>query len=234
MAGVMFNRNYKCPLDDKYHAIRQCTKFIVVPVEQKLRIVAQYALCYNCLAQSHTYVQCKSIDRCRQCTRKHNSWLHPVPEGKIWVRMTAHLRVAAKPGQKPIKTRALIDPWASRSSITLREAGELQCTITSGRTKLTIFHEQTQRYFNVELAVEDKSYGRSPLTNVRRDCCSDKIEGYANRHWNKSLPYYVILGSDVTSRILIGPAVGKPGGLLAQDTVFGLAYFGEAYVQDFN
>lgn len=43
----------------------------------------------------------------------------------------------------------------------------------------------------------------------------------------KSAEYYVVLGSDVMSRILRGKAVGKPGSLYVQDTLFGYTYFGE-------
>lgn len=75
--------------------------------------------------------------------------------------------------------------------------------------------------------VEDQIYGRSPVADVEEKYLAVGDTSSANRHWHHSLKYHVVLGADVPSRVLIGPAKGKPGTIYVQDTVFGFAYFGE-------
>lgn len=227
--STKFNTNYCCPLCNRKHAIRVCSRFIVMPVEQKLRVVSQNSLCYNCLAQSHTRETCKSIDRCWRCRQDHNSLLHPTLADKVWVKMTAHIQVIPGPDRKELWTRALIDPTAARSAITLQEAQELGCVINRGRTVLSVcYRNEKNRRLEVEMVVEAKRYGRSPSHSVECDYREDPVDGSANRYWHRSLEYYIVFGSDVMSRILEGRARGKPGHLYVQDTIFGLTYFGEA------
>lgn len=227
----MFNLEFGCPICNRLHAIRQCTRFLVMDVEQKLRFVAQKSLCYNCLAQSHGRNGCKSIDRCRRCMQDHNTWLHPIPEGNVWVQMTAYIRIITRPGEKPQFTRALIDPNASRSSITDSEASYLGCKISKGRTTFIVYHSREEgRRIEVDCVVEKTSYGRSPKYDVERYDSGSSED--ASRNWHKSLDYFVILGADVQNKIFIGPAIGRPGHIYIQDTAFGYVYFGEAVIKN--
>lgn len=73
-----------------------------------------------------------------------------------------------------------------------------------------------------------KKYGVSPSSSVHPLFREENDYISANQFWNRSLKYFLILDSDVMSRVLLGPAKGKPGGLYVQETVFGMAYFGEA------
>ncbi|XP_037822392.1 uncharacterized protein LOC119611015 [Lucilia sericata] len=226
-----FNTDYGCPLCNRLHAIRQCSRFIVMPVELKLRVVAQNLLCYNCLAQSHSRANCRSIDRCRRCMQDHNTWLHPLPQGRIWFPMTALIRVVTN-HDTDVFIRALIEPTAARSAIMKREVEELGLRISKGRTDIVVYHRREEkRRITVECILEDKIYGRSPIVNVER---ADKYprpttvdRANADVHWHISCPYQLILGADTMSRILIGPAMSRPGQLYAQNTIFGIAYFGE-------
>lgn len=224
-----FNTDFCCPLCNRLHAIRKCSRFLVMEVEQKLRIVAQYSLCYNCLAQSHTRDQCISIDRCRRCMQDHNSLLHPTPEDRIWVKMMAFVRITAHRDDTEYSTHALIDPTAARSSITLKEAQRVRCKIMDGRTNITVFHgyEEVFRFIDVECVVEDKKYGYSPVVDVDPHIYGKKNIS-ASRYWNIRHKYHLILGADAAGKILKGPAKGKAGQLFVQETIFGWAYFGEA------
>ncbi|XP_046812010.1 uncharacterized protein LOC124421204 [Lucilia cuprina] len=226
-----FNTDFCCPLCNRPHAIRQCSRFIVMPVELKLRVVAQYLLCYNCLAQSHSRAECKSIDRCRRCMQDHNTLLHPLPEGRIWFPMTATVRVVTR---NPIDVfiKALIDPTAARSSILKSEANELGFRVFQGRVTITVYHSREEkRRISVECVVDSKCYGLSPIVNSERPdryprpIAVDRAN--ADVHWNISSPYMLILGADVMSKVLIGPATRRQGQLYAQNTIFGVAYFGE-------
>lgn len=200
-------------------------------VEQKLRVVAQKSLCYNCLAQSHGRGNCKSIDRCRRCFQDHNSWLHPMPSNRVWVQMTANVRVIVRPGKEPRITRALIDPNATRYSITLTEAENLNCIIKRGRTTIVVYHcREEQQRIEVECVVEDVDYGFSPICNVEQDGGDCRVN--ANRNWHKSQEYNLILGADVQNMIFIGAAKGRPGRIYVQDTIFGFTYFGEVIKMD--
>lgn len=232
MAEGFFNPNFCCPICGRLHAIRQCSRFVVMDVEQKLRVVAQHSLCYNCLAQSHRLAECESIDRCYRCRQDHHSWLHPLPKGSIWFPMTAYIRVFTSPNGSEQYTRAIIDPTAARSSITLREAEELRCRVKQGRTTLTVSHShKAGRTIVAEFVVEAKTYADSPEVDIQRPTEYPRSEVAdlvnANKYWHRRLECCMVLGADLASRILIGPAKGRPGRVYAQDTIFGLAFFGE-------
>ncbi|XP_037823627.1 uncharacterized protein LOC119611993 [Lucilia sericata] len=226
-----FNTEFGCPLCNRYHSIRVCSKFMVMPVELKLRVVAQHLLCYNCLAQSHSRSECRSIDRCRRCMQDHNTLLHPTPQESIWFPMTATVRVVTKFSTDAF-VRALIDPTAARSSIMQSEIDGLELGVHQGRTNIVVYHShEEKRRINVECVVEKRRFGCTPSASIDR---ADKYprpravdRANADVHWHISRPYQLILGADAMSRVLLGPATRRPGQIYAQNTIFGIAYFGE-------
>lgn len=239
MCDGRFNADYSCPLCNRLHAVRQCTRFLVMTLEKKLRAVAHHGLCTNCLAQSHRLPNCRSIDRCRRCMQDHNSLLHPMSAGTIWFEMTAQVRVITHPGARPRETRLLIDPNAARSSITFAEALHLGCIVRNGRTTVTIYHRRYEkRRVEVECAVEHKKYNFNPESRIGREWNKTRAQNAdiaeADLWWFDPARYSIILGADVTKQVLIGPAAGRPGQIYSQETVFGQAYFGEGRVAPRN
>lgn len=226
-----FNPNFVCPLCERFHAVRQCTRFQSMDVEMKLRAVAHHGLCSNCLAQSHRRPSCQTLDRCKRCLQDHNTWLHPIPRGKIWVRMAAMVRIIAHPGAPDRWTRALIDPTIARSAIMASEAKLLHCKIQGGRTQIIVCNSRYEgRRVKVMCNVENMEYGCNPEVSVERTQrhlvgSGNSVEN-ACRSWHIKAPYYLILGSDVAPHIFTNIAKGRPGRLYAQDTIFGITYFG--------
>lgn len=231
MQPWMFNPNFKCVLCGRLHAMRQCTRFQVMTVEEKLRAVAHHGLCTNCLAQSHRRADCRTLDRCKQCMQDHNTWLHPVAPGFVWLKMSAQVRITPRPGEDTTKVRVLIDPNAARSSITLCDAKHLRCTIRQNRTLITLrHHTQPGWRLEVQCAVEDRDYGHHPVAQVYRAHPSVQVPAgqKADMLWCHRHRMSLILGADVCHKILCGPAVGRPGRLLRQPTKLGETYFGVA------
>lgn len=225
-----FNPNFTCVLCGRLHAIRQCTRFQVMNIEEKLRVVARHSLCTNCLAQSHLTVACRTLDRCKQCLQDHNTWLHPLSSGKLWLKMSAHVRLLVAPGRGPIFTRVLIDPNAARSSITLSEAMRLRCPQSSkNRTSITLLHRsRTGWRLEVQCAIENRE--SVPVAQVYRAHHTIRVadDQEADLPWCHRRQICITLGADVASRILIGPSIGRPGRLMRQKTAFGEVYFGVA------
>lgn len=232
MYAGLFNTNFPCPLCNKLHAIRKCSRFVVMNVEKKLRIVSQLSLCYNCLAQSHSRTECRSIDRCRRCLQDHNTWLHPLTADRIWFPMTANILVRPRRDGTELYMRVLIDPTAARSTVMKWESDDLKCIVKEGRTIMTLIQKNVEnRPIDIEFVVENKIYDRTPTVQIEY---KDKYTYYdrknkanADPHWFMSRRNQIILGADVMNQVLLGPIKPRPGHIYVQETVFGLAYFGE-------
>ncbi|CAD6997982.1 unnamed protein product [Ceratitis capitata] len=68
-----------CP--DSSHALKACSKFLAMKVDERTKIVRKYNLCMNCLAHSHIARDCKSSFSCFSCHQRHHSLLHRTPTG---------------------------------------------------------------------------------------------------------------------------------------------------------
>lgn len=160
----------------------------------------------------------------------HNTWLHPLSNGVLWLKMSAMVRVKVR-GEEDVIVRALIDPNAARSSIMKREAQRLRCEVVRNRTTLTLAHRATPGWqVEVQCAVEDRDYGFNivaPIylahTEIRVAVDQEADPNYTHRR-----RWIIILGADVASRLFVGPSVGRPGRMLRQNTKFGAVYFGVA------
>lgn len=232
MSGLPFNYEYGCPACGRWHAIRQCTRFLVLTIEKKLRFVADKKLCSSCLAQTHLVVNCRSIDRCKRCRQKHNTMLHAVAPGSFWFPMSAQVRIYPQQNDKFTRIRLLIDPNASRSSIDARRAKVLGCDIRLGRTVVRLCHSQgTRSSFRVDCAVENFSGKTTPAYDIDRSWRPKSREiqkSEADGNWHIRSQYHMIVGADYAYCILEGKAEGRPGQTYIQNTIFGVVYFGEA------
>lgn len=87
----------------------------------------------------------------------------------------------------------------------------------------------SHRKIVVQCAVENYVFLATPTVDVDHGWVDRAKRGavLADPDWFRSLPAYVILGADVTSKLLEGPADGKPGKIYCQRTLFGEAFFGE-------
>ena len=69
------NTCYIC--DSPSHHVGRCEVFLDKAVACRKELVAQKRLCYNCLGKGHGVKNCPSKARCRTCSRRHHTLLHP-------------------------------------------------------------------------------------------------------------------------------------------------------------
>ncbi|KAG5894791.1 hypothetical protein JTB14_005227 [Gonioctena quinquepunctata] len=60
---------------DHHHYIQACSKFLKLPVQERIEQIKLIKLCINCLRGNHLNKYCFS-GHCRKCNGKHNTLLH--------------------------------------------------------------------------------------------------------------------------------------------------------------
>ncbi|PIK49544.1 hypothetical protein BSL78_13562 [Apostichopus japonicus] len=67
-----------CQLCKGEHDLEECQDFTQKPLVERLTVVKQRGLCFNCLKKNHTARACRSSARCGKadCNWKHNTLLH--------------------------------------------------------------------------------------------------------------------------------------------------------------
>jgi hypothetical protein len=58
------------------HSLHQCTSFLRLSTDEKLKQVISLKLCENCLRSNHSTANCKSNNTCRDCKSRHHTLLH--------------------------------------------------------------------------------------------------------------------------------------------------------------
>ncbi|XP_033222821.1 uncharacterized protein LOC117176677 [Belonocnema kinseyi] len=64
----------KCPLCTEPHYLFKCSKFLALTVEERIKVVKDAHLCFNCL-RNHKARDCK-FGTCKKCGKRHNTLLH--------------------------------------------------------------------------------------------------------------------------------------------------------------
>lgn len=65
-----------CALCKKHHSFTTCPEFLKQNVAQRYTTAKHLRRCFNCLG-AHSRLDCKSINRCRECgSKKHHTFLH--------------------------------------------------------------------------------------------------------------------------------------------------------------
>ncbi|KAG8187959.1 hypothetical protein JTE90_025730 [Oedothorax gibbosus] len=65
-----------CSLCNQPHQMSQCREFKTFPDSEKVKIVNEKKLCFNCLSSRHQVRQCQSKFSCFKCKKRHHSQLH--------------------------------------------------------------------------------------------------------------------------------------------------------------
>ena len=82
VAKSFITTNKKCPAcSNEGHPLFKCEKFRELSVTQRIKIVKDANLCFNCL-RNHGKIECR-FGNCRICNKKHNSLLHFSKNEKI-------------------------------------------------------------------------------------------------------------------------------------------------------
>lgn len=228
----MFNERYPCPICERFHSIRECTKFIVLPIMDKRRKVVALKLCRNCLAQSHLREKCGSQDRCVLCKREHHSLLHPMSKTNVWFPMTATVRFHVEATGSKKEVRVLIDPNRAKSCITQATVMRYRCQVRQGYTTVKLQHRKLDRpTVEIRCAVLDTDLAITPVKQVKREWRDNhpllQDVHDADQWWWRQYCVFLVLGADVAHKVFQGPAVVKLDHISIQPTVFGPAYFGE-------
>ncbi|XP_059052238.1 uncharacterized protein LOC131846836 [Achroia grisella] len=64
-----------CPKCKGEHQLLSCPQFLALTNEQRLELIPQIKVCYNCLRPGHYSNRCKK-NGCKLCKRKHNTLIH--------------------------------------------------------------------------------------------------------------------------------------------------------------
>ncbi|XP_075156914.1 uncharacterized protein LOC142230170 [Haematobia irritans] len=236
MASCFFNERYACPICGRWHAIRDCTRFLVLDPGQRRDKALSNSLCTSCLAQSHERRDCSSETKCQLCYRGHNSLLHPIGPNSCWFSMTAKARIYPTGNGWHRLIRVVVDPNLPHSCISLDGAEELGCRIIKGYTKVTLRHRLFDRDpVELKCAVEDTQYENTP--DAPLDSSWVKYHPVVGRahladpDWDTPKSYQLIVGADAIPVVLKGAAIAPPGKCSIQFSVFGPMFFGEGKKQ---
>lgn len=232
MASNNFDARFPCPVCGRLHAIRDCTRFLVLEPSKRRDKALSLGLCTRCLSQTHARRDCPNELTCRLCTREHNTLLHPRGPNTVWFSMTAMARLYPN-GMgycKPI--RLLIDPTVPRSCISLEVAEDFRCRIHKGYTWVTLRHRLFDRKpVEIKCVVEDTVYPETPRERIDTSWVFYhpvvSRANLADTNWGRPYPYKMVLGSDAIPQVLKGAAICPPGQCAIQFTIFGPAFFGE-------
>ncbi|XP_055633918.1 uncharacterized protein LOC129774235 [Toxorhynchites rutilus septentrionalis] len=67
----------KCVSCGGSHYISNCPAFVLMTLDKRFQVVNSKKLCSNCLRRDHYSRDCSSNFRCRTCSKKHHTLLHP-------------------------------------------------------------------------------------------------------------------------------------------------------------
>ncbi|XP_073824784.1 uncharacterized protein [Musca autumnalis] len=256
-----------CPLCHKAHPLRRCRRFRGMSLEKKVRTLVSRHICSNCLCASHSFRECTSEQKCRECNEKHHTLLHPCSSReeskKIQqTRPSSSLSVSTRPQSlpspsvvrfDPVRTfsiqpmvtlgptlvfnlvldgrrcpvRALLDPCAGNSRIccSLVESMRLSvihveqdqyCPIT-----VESFYSRSERLL-VSARVSDLQHIITPSATAS-EAIKDHYGGMmlAEPQFFRAGRIGMVLGPDVSPRIMKAQTYSIPGFPWAQLTIFG-------------
>ncbi|XP_062539042.1 uncharacterized protein LOC134207338 [Armigeres subalbatus] len=146
-----------CMVCNEQHFISRCPSFSELPLEERLQFTNSKHLCSNCLGRNHLARDCPSKYRCRTCSKKHHSLLHPgfPGSGSTSSTSTADLAVLA------------VTP--STSGGTPDSGNPDSCSISSISSNVAIgVHDSHVFLLTVMLKVKDR-WGRNHLARAILD-----------------------------------------------------------------
>ncbi|XP_055522775.1 uncharacterized protein LOC129716956 [Wyeomyia smithii] len=78
MSNVKSNvaTSISCEFCTGEHVAFKCSTFNDLSVENRLKLVREKQVCFNCLRRGHRGAECKSTKTCSKCKRRHHTLLH--------------------------------------------------------------------------------------------------------------------------------------------------------------
>ncbi|XP_062707819.1 uncharacterized protein LOC134288104 [Aedes albopictus] len=77
-ATAVENPEPKCEFCNENHLSFKCSKFNESTVKQRMDLVREKNVCFNCLRKGHRVTDCLSERSCTKCGRRHHTLLHSV------------------------------------------------------------------------------------------------------------------------------------------------------------
>ena len=66
----------KCPVCQNGHNLHNCEVFRAATPLERFNLLKSWSGCRNCLSALHKSIKCTSDSNCKQCGKRHHSWLH--------------------------------------------------------------------------------------------------------------------------------------------------------------
>lgn len=115
-----------CQLCKANHFIRDCSQFLAKNVNDRIHVVKNAHLCYNCLSSTHGVKECKSRFGCRNCSQRHHTMLHKGTETQTTAQPTE--RYEERPSTSASALTTLIQSTSNEepqnvTTLTLQENG---------------------------------------------------------------------------------------------------------------
>lgn len=73
---VKSGTKFECPSCKERHTLARCKTFSSLSLSNRIQIVVDRNLCFNCLSVNHRKKDCKSKGSCRVCYKQHHTMLH--------------------------------------------------------------------------------------------------------------------------------------------------------------
>lgn len=150
--------NYSCIVCSEQHFITRCPAFGELPVDQRLQFTNSKRLCSNCLGRNHLARDCPSKFRCRTCSKKHHTLLHPGFPGSGSSSSSTTETTSDMPPAAPLSTDGASNSGDSGSS----SSATLSSNVAMGTANSHVF------LLTVVLKIKDK-WGRTHLARALLD-----------------------------------------------------------------
>lgn len=106
----------KCVICNDKHSVMKCNEFLKLNVFDRISKARDKKLCLNCLKDSHKTNECKSIFKCKECKKTHNTLLHL--DSKKSITCTTTLKDESPMSSEDETGSELDETQASKESIT--------------------------------------------------------------------------------------------------------------------
>lgn len=70
------NANSSCCICGQIHSVSRCSNFLKLSPSERYKLVKEKYLCLNCLSSKHKIPDCRSVNSCSTCQKRHHSLLH--------------------------------------------------------------------------------------------------------------------------------------------------------------
>lgn len=203
-----------------------------MPPLTKRELVQTLPACKNCLGLSHQLANCKSRDGCHRCWGNHHTLLHIFDvKHSAWVRMTAWvvMQCDSEPQMKA-HIRILLDPDVKVSFYTPTANFPLAWEKCANRLSVRLSGlNDDVRTVTTQLIRRIRASPICPVSPINADPIRERYgnEGLADHGFHIPYPCCIVLGADVASLIYLGLPRQEGSLPFAQNTIFGMTFFGE-------